>query len=148
MKCKSFWMRKYKIEIKISHSRMQSCLNLEQTWEISTCGNMGLPCCDSPVFTATLLLSPAGSILQKPDLKVLRESQNCWDTSRDHIVQSPLKQGQLEQCFQDWVKLGLEYKGGPPWNYPHTLFFVNEHLQQHRNFKTQKLKKLTHIPPT
>lgn len=35
------------MEIQISHSEIQSCLNLEQAWEISTSGNMGLPCCNS-----------------------------------------------------------------------------------------------------
>jgi len=35
------------MEIKISHSEIQSCLNLEQAWEISTSGNLRLPSCNS-----------------------------------------------------------------------------------------------------
>lgn len=31
------------MEIQISYSEIQSCLNLEQAREISTSGNMGLP---------------------------------------------------------------------------------------------------------
>lgn len=59
-----------------------------------------------------------------------------------------LKQGHLEQVFQDRVKWGFEYEGGPSWYYPYSLFFVNEHLQKHRNFKTQKFKKADTIPRT